>query len=166
MSTNSGGWGRAMVDAIGSPERNGVRPGIVPSEEDLYWPAAMREVQTGLLRSVQIAAALIIAWALVGWTVVLTGLIMRVGAFAALNGLGIAMWLLPLVWWSLSGIWALRVYTVRRYRYFSNSPDSTRKAIERIGRRKAEHLYWAAGFWAAGVLATLCALVYSLSGTN
>ena len=155
-----------MIDAIGGSERNGVRPGIVPSEDDLFWPAAMREVQTGVLRSAQIAAVVIIAWAMVGWAVVLTALILGVGALATLNGLGITMWLMPLFWWSLSGVWALRVFTVRRYRYFSNSPDSTRKAIERIGRRKTEHLYWAVGFWAAGVLAVFCALVYTLSGYN
>jgi ABC-type spermidine/putrescine transport system permease subunit I len=83
-----------------------------------------------------------------------------------LDGVGVVIWLMPLFWWSMAAVWGIRVFTVRRYRYFSNSPDSTRKAIERIGRRKAEHLYWAVGFWAAGVLTTLCALIYTLNGTN
>jgi hypothetical protein len=151
-----------LPNSIPPGELSGPKAGSMPTDDDLFWPEAMREVQAGMMRSAQTAAAWVIAWALVGWTVVVVGLITGAVGRMPPAAISLILWLLPLVWWSLAAIWALRVFSVRRYRYFANSPDSAHKAIMRIGRKKTEHLYWAGGLWAAGVLSLLCAVVYEV----
>ena len=151
-----------MPNSIPPNELKGPRAGSMPTDDDLFWPEAMREVQAGVMRSSQTAAAWVIAWSLVGWTVVAVGLITGTIGRTPPVAISLTLWLLPPVWWSLAAIWALRVFSVRRYRYFANSPDSAHKAILRIGRKKTRHLYWAGGLWAAGVLSLLGAVVYEV----
>ena len=151
------------TDALSGADRNGLRPGTVPTEDELFWPAAMRKVQTGLVTSTQSAAKALLSWALVGWTVVVVALISGVVGRTDSDSIGLVIWLLPLGWWTLTAVWALRVFTIRRYRYFSNSPDSAHKAIERLTRKKTEHMYWATGLWAAGMISLICAIIYETS---
>jgi hypothetical protein len=138
---------------------NGVRPGSIPTEDDLYWVGAMREVFVDSMRAGQYAALAVLACALAGWVLVAAAMIFR-GAPSTMVGL--IVWLLPPFWWSGSIAWALRVFSLRRYRYFANSPDSARKAIVRIARRKADQLFWAIACWVAGVVAFVCALLHDV----
>jgi hypothetical protein len=140
---------------------NGVKPGLIPAEDDLYWMGAMREVFVGSMQAGQRAALAVLACALVGWTVVVAALAFR-GAPSTV--VGVVVWLLPLFWWTGSITWALRVYSLRRYRYFANSPDSSRNAIVRIARRQADQLFWAIACWVAGVIALACALLREAVG--
>jgi hypothetical protein len=150
------------INSIGSGENLETRQGAIPTEDDLFWPAAMRDIQIGLVRSSQTAAVGVLIAALIGWATVVVGLVAGMVAHTEPVAVCLTMWLLPLAFWSLAVIWTLRVFSVRRYRYFANSPDSTQKAVERIGRKKMEHLYWAVGFWVAGVLSLICALIYEV----
>jgi len=135
---------------------NGVKPGFVPTDDDLYWVGAMREVFAGSMRAGQQAALAILLCALAGWLLIAAALTFGYGPSDAI---GVIVWLLPVMWWTGSIIWALRVFSLRRYRYFSNSPDSAQKAIVRIARRQADQLFWAIACWAAGVLAFVCVLL-------
>jgi hypothetical protein len=128
------------------------RHGQTPTEDDLFWPEAMRQVQLGMLQSTHWAAAGVLALSLVSWTLV-TGAVIFGEA-----GEEIVFWIIPIILWTLSAIGALRVFTARRYRYFANSPDSTRQAVTRIARKKIQQLYLATGLWAIGVLFMVLAL--------
>jgi len=129
------------------------RHGQTPSEDDLFWPEAMRQVQLGVLQSTHWAAAGVLALSLMSWTLV-TGAVIFGEA-----GEEIVFWIIPIILWTLSAIGALRVFTARRYRYFANSPDSTRQAVTRIARKKIQQLYLAIGLWAIGVLFMVVALL-------
>lgn len=135
---------------------NGLKPGLVPTDDDLYWVGAMREVFAGSMRTGQQAALGVLVCSLACWMLVAAALIFGYGPAHAT---GVIVWLLPVMWWTGSIVWALRVFSLRRYRYFSNSPDSSQKAIVRIARRQADQLFWAIACWAAGVLAFVCALL-------
>ncbi len=128
------------------------RQGQIPSEDDLFWPEAMRQIQLGMMQSAHWAATGLLALNLVAWTLVVGALL-----FGDI-GEDLIFWLIPVFLWTLSSVGALRVYTVRRYRYFANSPDSTQQAVTRIARRKIQHLYWSIGLWAFGVLFLILAL--------
>jgi hypothetical protein len=138
----------------GSPDH--VRPGLVPTEDDHFWVAAMRDVIAGATRSSQWAALAIGAASLFGLTALLATRIL-VGPPGILTQV---LWIVPLLLWSASLVWSARVFGIRRYRFFANSPDSSRQAIIRIARRKADQLYWATGFWAAGMLTAVIALIH------
>lgn len=132
--------------------RNG-RQGQTPTDDDLFWPEAMRQVQLGMLHSTHWAAFGVLALSLVSWTLV-TGAVIFGEA-----GEDIVLWVAPLILWTLSAIGSLRVFTARRYRYFANSPDSTRQAVTRIARKKIQQLSWAIGLWALGVVFMILALL-------
>ncbi len=131
----------------------GTRHGQSPTEDDLFWPEAMRQVQLGMLQGAHWAAFGVLAISLVSWTLVTGALIFGEA------GEEIVFWIIPIVLWTLSTIGALRVFSARRYRYFANSPDSTRQAVTRIARKKIQHLYWSIGLWAIGVLFMILALL-------
>lgn len=131
--------------------RNG-RAGQIPTDEDLFWPDAMRQVQLGMLQSAHWAATCLLALILVSWAVVCAALL-----FGEV-GEEFVFWVIPMILWTLAAIGALRVFTVRRYRYFANSPDSTQQAVTRIARKKLQQLYWSTGLWAFGVLFLVLAL--------
>ena len=128
------------------------RAGQTPTEDDLFWPEAMRQVQLGMLHSTHWAATGVLALSLVSWTLVTGALIFGEA------GEEIVLWLVPIILWTLSAIGSLRVFTARRYRYFANSPDSTRQAVTRIARKKIQQLYLAIALWAFGVLFMILAL--------
>ena len=140
---------------------NGLKPGFVPTDDDLYWIGAMREVFAGAMRTGQQAAMAVLICALGGWLLVAASLTF---GDKPVSTIGMIVWLLPIAWWTGSIAWALRVFSLRRYRYFSNSPDSARKAIVRIARRQADQLFWAIACWVAGVMAFVCALLRDLIG--
>ena len=129
------------------------RNGQMPTEDDLFWPEAMRQVQYGMIQSAHWAAAGVLALSLVSWALV-TGAIIFGEA-----GEDVIFWIVPIVLFTLSAIGALRVFTARRYRYFANSPDSTRQAVTRIARKKIQQLYWSIGLWSFGVLFLIVALL-------
>jgi len=146
-----------MIDTLrpnGTPDH--VRPGLVPTEDDLFWVAAMREVIAGATRSSQWAALAIGAASLFGLTALLLARILS-GPQGILTQI---LWIMPLLLWSASLVWSARVFGIRRYRYFANSPDSSRQAIVRIARRKADQLYWVTGFWVAGMITAVVALIH------
>ena len=140
---------------------NGHKHGFVPTGDDLYWVGAMREVFSGSMRTGQQAALAVLVCALAGWLLIAAA--MTFGNRPT-NAIGMIVWLLPVLWWTGSITWALRVFSLRRYRYFSNSPDSAQKAIGRIARRQADQLFWAIACWVAGVFAFVCALLRDLIG--
>ena len=129
------------------------RNGQIPTDEDLFWPEAMRQVQLGMLQSAHWAATCLLALVLVSWALVCAVLL-----FDDVDEY-LVFWMIPLILWTLSAVGALRVFTVRRYRYFANSPDSTQQAITRIARKKLQQLYWSIGLWAFGVLFLVLALL-------
>lgn len=145
---------------------NHVKPGFVPTDDDLYWVGTMRTVIVDTIRSAHTAALMIVVASLAGWVIVAAAL-----AFDAAPGIwqsnaGFLLWILPVIAWSGSIVSALRVFSVRRYRYFANSPDSARQAIVRIAHRKNRELHWAIGFWVAGVVMFLIALLYGFLGNH
>lgn len=129
------------------------RIGHTPTEDDLFWPEAMRQVQLGMLHSAHWAATGVLALSLVSWTLVAGAVIFGEA------GEQVVFWIIPIILWTLSAIGALRVFTARKYRYFANSPDSTQQAVTRIARKKIQQLYWSMGLWAFGVLFMILAMI-------
>jgi len=73
-----------------------------------------------------------------------------------LHGLfGRAIILLPAILWAVAVFYGALILLGRRYRYFANSPDSSRLAFRRINRKKAQHLNRAFAFWLTGVVVVL-----------
>jgi hypothetical protein len=145
---------------------NHAKPGFVPTDDDLYWISTMRAVVVDTMRAGHTAALMVVIAALVGWVLVAGAL-----AFDAAPGLwnsstGVIIWILPLAAWTSAMFFALRVFSIRRYRYFSNSPDSARQAIVRIARRKNRALHWALAFWLGGVVLFLLALLFGNFGRS
>lgn len=138
---------------------NNVQHGQVPTDDDLYWVGAMRQVFVDSLRAMHLSALAVFTAALAGWIIILLALIY---ADAVNDAPSLLIGVLPLLAWSLSAVWSLRVLSIRRYRYFANSPDSTRQAIMRIARRKKRQLTEAIVFWCIGIVAFMAALAYHM----
>ena len=143
---------------------NHVKPGFVPTDDDLYWIGTMRTVIVDTIRTGHTAALMVIITALAGWILVAAALAFDAAPGLWKSGTGAVVWMIPLIAWSGAIFWSLRVFSVRRYRYFSNSPDSARQAIVRIARRKNRALHWAVGFWVGGVVTFLFALIFGYLG--
>ena len=143
---------------------NHVKPGFVPTDDDLYWIGTMRTVIVDTMRTGHTAALMVVITALTGWILVAAALAFDAAPGLWKSGIGAVVWMIPLIAWSGAIFCALRVFSVRRYRYFSNSPDSARQAIVRIARRKNRALHWAIGLWVAGVVTFLFALIYGYLG--
>jgi hypothetical protein len=139
--------------------KNAVQTGQVPTTDDLYWIGAMRTVFIESMRTTHASAVVIIAASLVGWGAIVVAILFGNGP---LRTTGSLVWLLPLAIWTATIVWALRVLSIRRYRYFTNSPDSSHQAIVRIARRKYRHLYGAVVLWIAGVVAFALTFAYQL----
>ena len=139
--------------------KNNVQPGQVPTDDDLYWVGAMRLVFVDSLRTTHVSAIAVFAASLLGWGI--TACVLAFGN-ASYDAGSLVVWLLPVLIWSAAIVWSLRVLTMRRYRFFANSPDSSRQAIMRIARRKSHQLFWAVVLWCAGVVAFAAALTYQL----
>jgi hypothetical protein len=138
---------------------NNIPHGQVPTDDDLYWVGAMRQVFVDSLRTMHLSALAMFAASIIGWTIVICALIYA-DAFDDVPSLVIG--LLPLAAWSVSSVWSLRVLSIRRYRYFANSPDSARQAIMRIARRKKRQLTETIIIWCIGIVAFMAALAYHL----
>ena len=148
------------TNSLGSIDLKAGRDGSIPTDDDLFWLAAMRQVQTQAIAAAHWAAAGVLAASLAGWILVAAALIYGATAWAARATTGeVVLWIVPLVLWTLAALWALRVFSFRRYRYFSNSPDSAQQAITRIARKKTRYLHWAIGFWTTGALALIVVLI-------
>jgi len=78
-------------------DHNGLKAGHVPTDDDLYWIGAMREVFTGAMRTGQQAALAVLVCALAGWLLVVASLTFGNKPSTAI---GMIVWLLPLVWWT------------------------------------------------------------------
>ncbi|GAB4327947.1 MAG: hypothetical protein Kow0074_23580 [Candidatus Zixiibacteriota bacterium] len=138
---------------------NNVQHGQIPSDDDLYWVGAMRQVLVDSLSAMHVGALAVFTAALAGWIIIMLALIF---SDPARDLPSLVVGVVPMLAWSLSALWSLRVLSVRRYRYFANSPDSARQAIVRIARRKKRHLTGAIVFWCAGIVAFLVTLAYQL----
>ena len=145
---------------------NHVKPGFVPTDDDLYWIGTMRSVIVDTIRTGHTAALMVVITSLAGWILVAAALAFDAAPGLWKSGTGAVVWMIPLIAWSGSIFFALRVFSVRRYSYFSNSPDSARQAIVRIARRKNRALHWAIGCWVAGVVTFLIAILYGFLGSN
>lgn len=147
-----------QTNSPGGVDLKAGRDGFLPSDDDLFWLAAMRQVQMQAILATHWAAVGVLAASLAGWFVVTIGLV-----YAAIHGPAQAasfeFMIVPLILWSASIAMALRVFSLRRYRYFANSPDSAQQAITRIARKKSRHLHWAVGLWVAGALVLIVALI-------
>ena len=152
----------AADDTLRTGAGNGIPTGEIPTDEDRYWLGAMRLVVVESMRSAQVAAIGVLIASLVGWVIAAAALVL---GYVPKAPLALVMWLLPLGWWTIAMAWALRVFSLRRYRYFANSPDSAHKAVMRISRRKADQLFWGIACWVAGVVAFSVAITYQLLNT-
>jgi hypothetical protein len=145
---------------ITSPDNSDARPGYPPTREDLFWVDAMRRVlfdsMSGMHRAATIVTVLAGAGLLgyLGWLLSPWALRPEYG-----YGLRLAV-LVPLVLWAAAVYCGSMVFLVRRYRFFANSPDSSRLAFRRITRKKSTHLTRAYIFWLAGIVATMAVALF------
>jgi len=139
-----------------STDANDTRPGFPPTREDQFWVGAMRQVVVDSMSGIHHAAMIVTLLSgigLLGYLVWLLWLLTSERtAHSAIKSLCI---LLPAVLWLASVLFGTMALLIRRYRYFANSPDSSRLAFRRINRRKASYLNRALVCWTAGVLAVL-----------
>ncbi len=141
--------------AASVPNNSAARPGFPPTREDVFWVDTMRQVLFDSMTGMQ-KAAMLICW--LGGVGLLGYLAWLLSPWCAIHSDGYSMRLLvlsPVVFWTLAVFHGALVFLVRRYRYFANSPDSSRLAFRRINRRKRRYLYRAFALWFLGVLAVL-----------
>jgi len=146
--------------AITAPDNGDARPGYPPTREDLFWVDAMRRIlfdsMSGMHRAATIIAVLAgagllgyLGWLLSPWmNIVRSSYTHRLVA------------LLPAILWAVALYYGSSVFLVRRYRFFANSPDSSRLAFRRLVRTKARHLFRAFVFWFAGVAALIVFMLF------
>jgi len=151
--------------AMMTSDTDDVRPGFPPTREDLFWLEAMRRVLFDSLAGMERAAAMLTALSGVGLLGYLGWLLSPWSALRLAGAVNRAIALLPAVLWAAAIFFGAMVFLVRRYRFFANSPDSSRLAFRRITRKKGKYLYRALAFWFAGVLAVLVvSILYAMAG--
>ena len=146
--------------AVTPMDNNDARPGFPPTREDLFWVEAMRQLLIDSMSGIHRAAAIITILAGVGLLAYLGWLLSPWVATRAQGVTGRIVILAPAVLWVVAVFYGMLVFLMRRYRYFANSPDSSRLAFQRINRKKASYLFRAFTFWAVGVLAVLAVVVF------
>jgi len=137
-----------------------VRPGFPPTRGDMFWLEAMRRVVFDSMAGLQHAATVLTALSGVGLLGYLAWLLSPWSKTSMNGAAGKLLALVPAVMWTMATCFGALVFLVRRYRFFANSPDSSRLAFRRITRKKARYLYRAFAFWLAGVLAVLLIAIY------
>jgi len=147
--------------AVNPTDNNDARPGYPPTREDTFWVEAMRRVLFDSMAGMERAATIISLLSGVGLLGYLGWLLSPWGAGRAHGILGRVVVLVPAVLWAGAVFYGVSAFLVRRYRYFANSPDSSRLAFRRINRRKASYLNRAFVFWFAGVVAVLITAIVS-----
>jgi hypothetical protein len=132
-----------------------------PEEE--FWMEKMRQVAADSIKSVEEAAK-----QLVGMITVMEGIYAAVLAFSGIKEvpkgsiIGVAFYALPIALWLVSLFFALRVFKSRRYRYYSNSPDSASETFQKIADFKYKNLNAAYAFICISFLVALGGIMYWL----
>ncbi len=145
--------------SLAASETDNIRQGFPPTREDLFWVETMRQVYTDSMTRAHHVATLMLILAGAGTLGILFWSLIS-GAVARSR----TTWqwipiIVPCVLWGVSSVYGLRTFLIRRYRYFANSPDSSRLAFKRIVRRKIRNAVWSFVFWLAGVGALLIAML-------
>jgi hypothetical protein len=147
--------------AITPPDNGDARPGFPPTREDLFWVDAMRRVLFDSMAGMHRAATIVTIFAGAGLFGYL-GWLVSPWAAAVRGGYALRLIaLVPAILWAVAAYFGLLTFLVRRYRFFANSPDSSRLAFRRIARKKAQHLFRAYVFWFAGVVASMAIWFFS-----
>lgn len=139
----------------GPVDNNDARPGFPPTREDVFWVEAMRQLLVDSMSGLHRAAAIITALSGLGLLAYLGWLLAPWNAAISRGMTARLIPLVPAVLWAVAIYYGISVFLMRRYRYFANSPDSSRLAFQRLNRRKARYLFRAFAFWAAGVAMVL-----------
>ncbi len=143
---------------VSSETGNDDRPGYPPTREDLFWVGAMRQVVVDSMSGVHHAALVLTVLAGSGVLGYLVWLLWLVSVRPHPGPARLVFVSLPVVLWSAAVFFGVLALLIRRYRYFANSPDSSRRAFQRINRRKARYLIRAFICWFAGVVVILAAV--------
>ena len=112
---------------------------LTPEEE--FWMEKMREMTAASIKSVEEAGKQLIAM-----ITVMEGIYAAVLAFSGIKELPKAnipaalFYISPIFLWLISLFFALRIFKSRRYRYYSNSPDSAKETFHQIAAFKYQNL--------------------------
>ncbi|MFC1475689.1 hypothetical protein ACFLQW_01650 [Candidatus Zixiibacteriota bacterium] len=141
-------------------DNNDARPGYPPTREDLFWVETMRQLLVDSMSGIHRAATIITTISGVGLLTYLGWLFSPWVTTPAQGLIGRIIILAPAILWAVAVFYGMLVFLMRRYRYFANSPDSSRLAFQRINRKKASYLFRAFTLWAIGVLAVLLLAIF------
>ena len=145
---------------VSPADNNDARPGFPPTREDLFWVETMRRLVVDSMSGLHRAAVLMTVLSGGGLLAYLGWLLSPWVTVTARGSVGRILLLAPAILWALAVLYGAAVLLLRRYRYFANSPDSSRLAFQRINRRKEAFLFRAFVLWAAGVAAVLVVAIF------
>ena len=118
-----------------------IEEGIPLTPEEEFWMGKMREMTAASIKSVEEAGKQLIAM-----ITVMEGIYAAVLAFSGIKELPKAnipaalFYISPIFLWLISLFFALRIFKSRKYRYYSNSPDSAKETFHQIAAFKYRNL--------------------------
>ena len=137
--------------------------GITLSSDDKFWLKQMQELTASSVKSIEEAGKQII-----GMITVMQGIYAAVLAFSGIkeipkaNILVALAYILPIFLWLISLFFALRVFMTRKYRYYSNSPDSSKETFQKIADFKHKNLNLAYIFLCVSFVVASMGILYWL----
>ncbi len=141
------------------PNSENIRQGYPPTREDLFWVETMRQIYADSMTQAHQVALIFLILSGVG----ILGVLFWLMAGGKYDDHLFRHWLSvvgPCLLWGVSSVYGLRTFLIRRYRYFANSPDSSRLAFKRIVRRKIRNAIWSFIFWLAGAAVLLMGILF------
>lgn len=140
-----------------------IEEGMLITEEEEFWIKRMREVASDSIKSIEEAGK-----QLIGIITVMEGIYAAVLAFSGIkvipkgNMLAAVIYISPVFLWLISLFFALRVFKTQRYHYYSNSPDSSKQAIQKIADFKHKNLNIAYTFLCISFVIAAAGIIYWL----
>ena len=140
-----------------------IEEGIPITPEEEFWMGKMREMTAASIKSVEEAGKQLIAM-----ITVMEGIYAAVLAFSGIKELPKAnipaalFYISPIFLWLTSLFFALRIFKSRRYRYYSNSPDSAKETFQKIASFKYRNLNLAYFFLCFSFIVAGIGIVYWL----
>jgi len=140
-----------------------VEVGTPLTSEDEFWIEKMLELSANSIRSIEEAGKQII-----GMITVMQGIYAAVLAFSGIKEIpkgsipAAIFYISPVFLWLISLFFALRVFKTKRYRYFSNSPDSSKNTFKAIVDFKQKNLNIAYSFLTISFAIAALGIIYWL----
>lgn len=140
-----------------------IEEGLPLTQEEEFWMGKMRDVAADSIKSVEDAGKQI-----AGMITVLQGVYAAVLAFSGIkeipkaNLIAAIFYISPIFLWLISLFFALRIFKTEKYRYYENSPDSSKETFRQIVDHKQKNLDRAYFFLCVSFVVAASGILYWL----